>query len=40
MSKGKVLVVDDDLGIQKQLKWALTDFEVVFAGDRQAAIAQ
>ncbi|MFT7504804.1 MAG: two-component system NtrC family response regulator, partial [Gammaproteobacteria bacterium] len=40
MSKGKVLVVDDDLGIQKQLKWALTDFEVVFAGDRQSAIAQ
>lgn len=40
MSKGKVLVVDDDLGIQKQLKWALSDFELVFAGDRQAAIAQ
>jgi two-component system NtrC family response regulator len=40
MSKGKVLVVDDDLGIQKQLKWALTDFEVVFAGDRHSAIAQ
>ncbi len=40
MKKGKVLVVDDDLGIQKQLKWALTDFEVVFAGDRQSAIAQ
>jgi two-component system NtrC family response regulator len=40
MSKGKVLVVDDDLGIQKQLKWALTDFDVVFAGDRQSAIAQ
>lgn len=40
MSMGKVLVVDDDLGIQKQLKWALTDFEVVFAGDRSSAIAQ
>lgn len=40
MSKGKVLVVDDDLGIQKQLKWALTDFDVVFAIDRQSAIAQ
>ena len=40
MSKGKVLVVDDDLGIQKQLKWALTDFEVVFAGDRESAIVQ
>lgn len=40
MSKSKVLVVDDDLGIQKQLKWALTDFDVVFADDRQSAIAQ
>jgi two-component system NtrC family response regulator len=36
----KVLVVDDDLGIQKQLKWALSDFEVVFAGDRQSTISQ
>lgn len=38
--KGKVLVVDDDLGIQKQLKWALTDFEVTFASDRPSAISQ
>ena len=37
---GKVLVVDDDLGIQKQLKWSLTDYNVVFADDRQSAIAQ
>ena len=36
----KVLVVDDDLGIQKQLKWSLTDFDVVFADDRTSAIAQ
>lgn len=38
--KGKVLVVDDDLGIQKQLKWALSDFELTFAADRPSAIAQ
>ena len=38
--KGKILVVDDDLGIQKQLKWALTDFDVSFAADRPSAIAQ
>ncbi|MFW8590497.1 PEP-CTERM-box response regulator transcription factor [Glaciecola sp. 2405UD65-10] len=38
--KGKVLVVDDDLGIQKQLKWALTDFDVTFASDRPSAISQ
>ncbi|MFC3120970.1 PEP-CTERM-box response regulator transcription factor [Agaribacter flavus] len=36
----KILVVDDDLGIQKQLKWALKGVEVVFAGDRSSAIAQ
>ncbi|MDT0593484.1 PEP-CTERM-box response regulator transcription factor [Glaciecola petra] len=38
--KGKVLVVDDDMGIQKQLKWALTDFELFFAADRPSAITQ
>lgn len=36
----KVLVVDDDLGIQKQLKWALSEFDTVFAADRTSAIAQ
>jgi two-component system NtrC family response regulator len=36
----KILVVDDDLGIQKQLKWSFTGYEVVFAEDRQSAIAQ
>lgn len=36
----KILVVDDDLGIQKQLKWALSGVEVVFADDRASAIAQ
>ncbi|MBC3765797.1 PEP-CTERM-box response regulator transcription factor [Neptunicella marina] len=36
----KILVVDDDLGIQKQLKWSFSDYEVVFAEDRSSAIAQ
>jgi two-component system NtrC family response regulator len=36
----KILVVDDDLGIQKQLKWALSGVEVVFAADRPSAITQ
>ncbi len=36
----KVLVVDDDFGIQKQLKWSFAGYEVVFADDRQSAIAQ
>ncbi|GAB2696979.1 PEP-CTERM-box response regulator transcription factor [Aliiglaciecola sp. 3_MG-2023] len=36
----RILVVDDDLGIQKQLKWSLSEYEVVFAEDRQSAINQ
>ncbi|GAA0369899.1 PEP-CTERM-box response regulator transcription factor [Bowmanella denitrificans] len=35
-----LLVVDDDLGIQKQLKWSFSDYDVIFADDRQSAIAQ
>ena len=36
----KILVVDDDLGIQKQLKWSFAGYEVIFAEDRASAIAQ
>ena len=36
----RILVVDDDLGIQKQLKWSFSNYEVVFAEDRQSAITQ
>ncbi len=36
----KLLVVDDDKGIQKQLKWGLSDYDIIFADDRQSAIAQ
>jgi len=35
----KVLIVDDDKGIQKQLKWSLSDYSPILAGDREAAIA-
>ena len=37
--KPKLLVVEDDPGLQAQLKWAYDDFEVVIAGDRDAALA-
>ncbi len=37
--KKKLLVVEDDQGLQAQLKWAYDDFEVVIAGDRDAALA-
>jgi two-component system, NtrC family, response regulator len=36
----KILVVDDDLGIQKQLKWSFAGYEVIFAEDRASAITQ
>jgi len=35
----KLLIVDDDRGIQKQLKWSLSDYEIILADDRQSAIA-
>jgi len=35
----KVLIVDDDKGIQKQLKWSLSDYSPILAGDREEAIA-
>jgi two-component system NtrC family response regulator len=38
--KRTLLVVEDDEGIQKQLKWCFDDLNVVIAGDRSAAIAQ
>ncbi|UPW20673.1 PEP-CTERM-box response regulator transcription factor [Agarivorans sp. TSD2052] len=33
-----LLVVEDDPGIQKQLKWSFSDYQVVVAGDRNQAI--
>ncbi len=36
----KLLIVEDDLGIQKQLKWGLSGYELIFAEDRQKAISQ
>jgi two-component system NtrC family response regulator len=35
----KLLVVEDDAGLQAQLKWAYEDFEVIVAGDRPSALA-
>lgn len=35
-----VLVVEDDIGIQKQLKWSLSNYELVFADDRANAMTQ
>jgi two-component system, NtrC family, response regulator len=35
----KLLIVEDDLGLQKQLKWSYEDFEVHCASNRDEAIA-
>lgn len=39
LSMEKLLIVDDDLGVQKQLKWSLSDYDVVLADTRESAIA-
>jgi two-component system, NtrC family, response regulator len=36
--KPKLLVVEDDEGLQRQLRWAYDDYEVLIAGDRSSAI--
>ena len=35
-----LLIVEDDEGLQRQLKWAYEAYEVVFASDRAAALEQ
>ena len=39
-NKPKLLIIEDDPGLQKQLKWSLDNYDVVVAGDREAALAQ
>jgi len=38
-TKKVLLIVEDDPGIQKQLKWSFDSYQTVIAGDRQEAIA-
>lgn len=40
MAKKKLLVVEDDPGLQRQLRWALDDYDTVFAADRDMALNQ
>ncbi|MXO46821.1 PEP-CTERM-box response regulator transcription factor [Erythrobacter vulgaris] len=35
----KLLIVEDDEGLQAQLKWAYDDYEVIIAGNRDQALA-
>ncbi len=38
-SKKHMLVIEDDPGLQKQLRWSLDDYDVQVASDREAALA-
>jgi two-component system NtrC family response regulator len=37
--KPKLLIVEDDAGLQRQLRWAYEGYEILTAGDRDSAIA-
>ena len=37
-SPPKLLIVEDDAGLQRQLRWAYEDYEVLVAGSRAEAI--
>jgi two-component system NtrC family response regulator len=39
-NKPKLLIIEDDPGLQKQLKWSFDAYDVVVAGDRESALAQ
>lgn len=36
----QLLIVEDDPGLQKQIKWSLDRFDSVTAGDRESALVQ
>ena len=36
--KPKLLIIEDDEGLQRQLRWAYDDYQVIVAGDRATAI--
>lgn len=38
MALPKLLVVEDDEGLQRQLRWSYEQYEVIIAGDRPAAL--
>jgi two-component system, NtrC family, response regulator len=39
-SKPSLLVVEDDPGLQKQMRWGFDNYEVLIAGDCDSAVAQ
>ena len=39
-NKKYLLIIEDDPGLQKQLRWSFDAYEVLVAGDRESALAQ
>jgi len=39
VSQQRLLVVEDDVGLQKQLRWSLDEYEILFASRREEALA-
>lgn len=39
-TRHKLLIVEDDPGLQRQLKWCFEGYEVITAGDRDSALAE
>jgi len=40
VEKRRLLVVEDDVGLQKQLRWSFDEYEVIVAANREEALAQ
>ncbi len=38
--KKKLLIIEDDPGLQKQLRWSFDAYDVLVAGDRESALAE
>ena len=39
-NKAKLLIIEDDLGLQKQLRWSLDQYDIALADNRASALAQ
>lgn len=39
LDNNTLLIVEDDVGLQKQLKWCFSDYDVIIASNREEAIA-
>ena len=40
MENKKLLVVEDDPGLQSQLKWSFDGYDVIVASDRESALTE